>query len=54
MQIRNLECFLVLINGVGRFFEGTAADMHKSLKKITRLPRNTKVWVSIAKIIAKE
>jgi len=30
--------------GCGRFFEGTAADMQKSLDKLAALPANTKVY----------
>ena len=41
----NLFCGDTLFTaGCGRLFEGTPEQMHASLKKLTALPDNTKVW----------
>ena len=41
----NLFCGDTLFTaGCGRLFEGTPEQMHASLKKLTALPDNTKIW----------
>lgn len=38
----------LFIGGCGRFFEGTAEEMHKALNgKLAKLPKETKVYVSV-------
>lgn len=44
MNTKIVECN----SGCGRFFEGTAEEMHKALNgKLAKLPKETKVYVSI-------
>lgn len=35
---------ILFVGGVGKFFEGTASDMHCALSKLTALPHDTEVY----------